>query len=58
MANALTFQTVRVNGAEETAKFLRYFDKGFDCLNARSTKEVKADRRPYTSEDDKRLQVS
>lgn len=46
---------------KETEKFLRCFDKLFDCLNVRSLSEWrtsrKPDRKPYTSPDDDRLKV-
>lgn len=46
---------------EETEKFIRYFDKLFDCLNVRSLSEWKTsrkpDRKPYTSPDDSRFEV-
>ena len=46
----------------ETERFIRYFDKLFDCLNVRSLSEWKTsrkpDRKPYTSPDDDRFKVS
>ena len=46
---------------EETERFIRYFDKFFDCLNVRSFSEWKTrrkpDRKPYTSPNDPRLEV-
>ena len=60
MANALAFygdlQT------RETQRFVRMFDKSFDCLNGRNVdehrKQRKPDLKPYYSEDDERLSVS
>ena len=47
---------------EETEKFIRHFDKFFDCLNVRSFSEWKPsrkpDRKPYTSPDDPGLDVN
>ena len=47
---------------EETEKFIRYFDKFFDCLNVCSFSEWKTsrkpDRKPYTSFNDPHLEVS
>ena len=46
----------------ETAKFCAMFNKFFDCLNARSTKEYikkkNIDIAPYESRGDERLKVS
>ena len=46
---------------KETERFIRYFDKLFDCLNVRSTSEWKTsqkpERKPYTSSEDVRLEV-
>ncbi len=46
----------------ETEKFVRYFDRFFDCLNVRSITEGnrkwKADLQPYRSTNDPRLKVS
>ena len=46
---------------QETSKFCRVFNKFFDCLNVRSTKEYvmkrKPDVMPYQDKDDPRLQV-
>ena len=45
--------------ATETAKFCRYFDQFFDCMNVRSSKEASRKRKPflelYKSKDDPRL---
>ena len=47
---------------EETEKFIRHFDKFFDCLKVRSFSEWKQtrkpDRKPYTSPNDLRLEVN
>ena len=47
---------------KETEKFVRMFDKFFDCLNVRCTSagvhHRKPDLRPYRSPDDPRLKVS
>ena len=46
----------------ETERFVRTFDKFFDCLNVRSTDEYikkrKPNLRPYTDVTDERLTVS
>ena len=46
----------------ETERFVRTFDKFFDCLNVRSTdeyvKQRKPNLRPYTDITDERLTVS
>lgn len=46
----------------ETERFIRIFDKFFDCMNVRSFTECfekrKPDRRPYRSVDDPRFDVS
>ena len=46
----------------ETEKFVRNFDRFFDCMNVRSLKEGqykrKPDLRPYRSASDPRLTVS
>lgn len=46
----------------ETAKFVRLFDRFFDCFNVRSTEESikkrKPDMRPYKDPTDSRLSVS
>lgn len=46
----------------ETERFVRMFDKFFDCLNVRSftecTEKRKPDVRPYRSKDDPRFDVS
>ena len=47
--------------AEETAKFVEYFNKFFDCLNVRNLMEGKhsrcPDKSPYRSSNDARLKV-
>ena len=48
----------QIEGSEETARFVRMFDKFFDCLNVRSLRSVKSDRRGYTTSDDERREVS
>ena len=59
VANAFSYYSLEET--EETEKFVRYFDKFFDCLNVRSLSECvhsrKPDLRPYRSPDDPRLQV-
>ena len=59
MADALAYF-----GDEETAeteKFIRMFDRFFDCMNVRSISEwkskLKPDLQPYTCTDDCRLKV-
>ena len=60
VANALAFygdlQT------KETQRFVRIFDKFFDCLNGRNLdehqKRRKPNLKPYRSKDDERLKVS
>lgn len=46
----------------ETERFVRTFDKFFDCLNVRNKREYverrKPNLRPYTSLSDERLTVS
>lgn len=46
---------------KETERFIREFDRFFDCLNVRSLyeweKKKKEDLKPYTSVEDKRLKV-
>lgn len=46
----------------EMEKFVRQFDRLFDCLNVRSLSEwkvkAKPDLKPYTSPNDSRLTVS
>ena len=46
----------------ETERFVRVFDKFFDCLNVRSPDEHQRRRKPnlkpYTRSDDERLMVS
>lgn len=60
MANALDFYGIEET--KETEKFVRMFDKFFDCLNVRcisaSVQHRKSDLRPYRSPDDERLKVS
>ena len=47
--------------AEETAKFVEYFNKWFDCLNVSNMLEGKhtrcPDKSPYRSSNDARLKV-
>ena len=47
---------------KETARFIKYMDQFFDCLNGRSLEEAEHTRKPflapYRSEDDERFQVS
>ena len=60
VASGLEFY--QIPDTEETVKFIRIFDRVFDCLNGRSVLECKhrrkPDLRPYKSIDDDRLQVS
>lgn len=46
----------------ETERFIRMFDKFFDCMNTRSFTECfedrKPDKRPYRSPSDPRFDVS
>ena len=60
-----TAEGLRVYGGEEmveTERFVRMFDKFFDCLNVRSPDEhqrrLKPNLKPYTRSDDERLTVS
>ena len=50
------------DGLRETERFVRFFDKFFDCMNVRNFNEAvykrKPDLRPYRSADDPRLSVS
>ena len=56
MANGL--EHYAIPGSEETTQFVRMFDRVFDCLNVRSLRAVKPDRRGYTSAADGRLEVT
>ena len=60
MANDLDFYGLKET--KETEKFVRMFDKSFDCRNVRcisaSVQHRKSDLRPYRSPDDERLKVS
>ena len=60
VANALGYYALEET--VETEKFVRFFDKFFDCLNVRclsaSVRRRKPDLRPYRSPDDPRLKVS
>ena len=56
MANGLGHYAIP--GSEETAQFVRMFDRVLDCLNVRSHRAVKPDRRGYTSATDGRLEVT
>ena len=55
------FEYYKVPGTSETTRFVRMFDKAFDCLNVRNLHEWrekrKADRKPYDSPTDERLEV-
>ena len=59
MADALSFYGYV--DTSETERFVRFFDKFFDCLNVRSTDEYirqrKPNLRPYTEITDERLTV-
>ena len=48
----------KIENAEETIRFIKIFDKAFDCLNVRSRLADKPERRGYKSLDDERLEVS
>ena len=56
MANGLEHYSIP--GLEETTRFVRIFDRLFDCLNVRSLRAVKPDRRGYTSATDGLLEVT
>ena len=60
VANALAFYGDPAT--KETERFVRYFDKFFDCLNVRCCDEYRRRRKPYlapyTQESDERLVVS
>ena len=60
VANALAFYGNPAT--KETERFVRNFDKFFDCLNVRCREEYrrrrKANLAPYTQENDERLVVS
>ena len=43
---------------QETIRFIRTFDKTFDCLNVSKFGDAKPDRQPYTDVNDPRFQVS
>ena len=47
----------KVANSEESARFIRIFDKAFDCLNARSLDADKPCRVGYKGGDDERLKV-
>ena len=59
MANALQYYAQP--GTEETERFVRVFDKFFDCLNVRAIDEGLTKRKPnlapYRAVDDERLKV-
>ena len=59
MADALSFYGY--DNTSETERFVRLFDKFFDCLNVRSTDEYiqqrKPNLRPYTEITDEQLTV-
>ena len=40
------FENHKIPGTRETARFVRIFDKVFDCLNVRSVSEWKKTRKP------------
>ena len=46
-----------VDGARETVRFIRMFDKAFDCMNVRSLYDKKPERRGYTTAEDDRFSV-
>ena len=43
---------------QEIIRFIRTFDKAFDCLNVSKFGDTKPDRQPYTDVNDPRFQVS
>jgi len=59
VADAMEFYGIP--DTKETIRFVRMFDKAFDCLNGRNLTECKLrrkpDLRPYRRCDDPRLQV-
>ena len=55
MANGI--EEFHIASAEETVRFIRMFDRAFDCLNVRSLCAVKPDLRGYRDASDQRLQV-
>ena len=59
VANALNYYGQ--SGTKETEKFIRIFDKFFDCVNVRSVSEAATKRKPnqevYKSPDYVRLKV-
>ena len=59
VANAFHFRGL--SGTQQTEKFVRIFNKFFDCLNVRSFREAIVKRKPdlqvYKSPDDVRLEV-
>ncbi|KAK7112314.1 uncharacterized protein [Littorina saxatilis] len=56
----LVMQSYGSEECQETAKFILYMDRFFDCLNGRSASEAaekkKPDLRPYTHKDDPRFE--
>ena len=47
----------QIAGAREAIRFVRMFDKAFDCLNVRNLHDKKPERRGYTTADDERFAV-
>ena len=54
---ACLMEFFKIPGCEETIRFIRMFDRAFDCLNVRSLRSEKPSRRGYTSEEDERILV-
>ena len=61
VANALEYFNDGTGDTSETQKFVKHFDRFFDCLNVRSMNECiqrrKPDLRPYRDPSDNRLKV-
>ena len=47
-----------ISETQETIRFIRTFDKAFDCLNVSRFGDTKPDRQQYTDANDPRSQVS
>ena len=56
VANTLSNQGK--HDTKSTEKFVRMFDRAFDCLNVAKRHDKKPDRRPYYSVDDERFEVN
>ena len=46
-----------LHDTHSTIKFLKLFDRAFDCLNVMSQKRDKPDRMPYRNVNDPRFEV-